>query len=487
MSLAGIINALRNHLSETEASVRALKRRRGPTEEPVPKERDEKKRQEEEEAASCCSAAASAVASTSAATLVAQQRRAQAVAARLACERYAPRTEEHFVGNKESRATALRWAQKALRAYLESSAAPSFAEKKPLREAAMLLHGAVGSGKSTWARFAAEKAGFAVTVFSSGCQGNQEHEKLDYWIQTQPSHDLSGKPLLLILEDVEELVELFPGLMQSRTRCPVICTGGPAVDAAFKRGCSQSLYFSSLSNAEARQVIARVFGSAPSEGQLRSIQECAQGDLRQIQMLAEQRAWGLSSPVALNPYRVYDRSRMVLRRRAGQRRLSFAELCEPHENAAAVASILNHNYPSLCCKRSHDQSLEQYARFLEDAAFMDVHSCLELLPLSCQGKMNKLGEEELPETFFLEQPFRQRWNEEGVPARRRFTPGDDLCASLLHVRLGTAALTKQASRGGREGSYLSAACRMTARHALDRLELMHEHAGLSVTRLDHEV
>lgn len=480
MSLAGIVNALRKHLSETEASVRALKRRREPTD-PLPKEKtgEEKRRASE----AFCAAASSCAASAE--TLVEQQRRAQAAAARLACERFAPRTDAHFVGNEESRAKALRWAQQALRAYLSHSTSSS-AEKKPLREAALLLHGAVGSGKSTWARFAAEKAGFAVAVFSSGCQGSQEHEKLDYWIQTQPSHDLSGKPLLLVLDDVEELVELFPGLMQSRTRCPVICTGGPAVDAAFKRGCSQSLYFGALSDKEARQVVARIFGAAPSDGQLRSIQDCARGDLRQIQLLAEQRAWSLSGPVDLNPYRVFDRSRMVLRRRAGQRRLSFADLCEPHENATAVASILHHNYPSLCCKRSHAQSLEQYARFLEDATLMDVHSCLELLPLSCQGKMNKLSEQELPEAFSLEQPPQQRWKENGAPARRRFSPGDDLCSSLLRARLGAAELTTQASRG-RAGTYLSAACRMTAQHALDRLELMHEHAGFSVARLDHEV
>ena len=414
----------------------------------------------------------------------------------LPCDRYRPRREEHYFGNSQARAQVRDWLRAVLARMLRGGG-----KKTSLEQAALLIYGAVGTGKSSWAHYAAEKLGFAVVSFSSADQGELEHQKLDFWLRAQPSHDLRGTPIVAILDDADELLKAYPRTRRVSPRCTVILTAGSVVDASLRKGCHEAVRFDPLSLREATQVVRRVIPGASDE-QAALAYGCAGGDIRQLQFLAELRSWNCSSAVDMSSNRGCDLARAALlsassgaaTRRSGARTVAVAS-DETDENAHFVAELLQYNFPMHC--QESPRALENYATVCGDAASLDARGCLCLMPLVVRGKgLRFAGALEMPPAQRAASstmwPGRGGGSSSGadplgeerapmgalapvapwVEPRRRFRPGDDLAAQLLGARLGWQALEDLSVREHRSGealqeSYLSRACMMSAARALE--------------------
>lgn len=427
----------------------------------------------------------------------------------LPCDRYRPRWEEHYVGNSQARVQVREWLRAVLARMLQGGG-----KKTSLEQAALLIYGAVGTGKSSWARYAAEKLGFAVVSFSPADQGDLEHQKLDFWLRAQPSHDLRGTPIVAILDDADELLKAYPRTRCVSPRCTVILTAGSVVDAALRRSCHEAVRFDPLSLREATQVVRRVIPGASDE-QAELAYACAGGDIRQLQFLAELRSWNCSSTVDMSSNRGCDLARAALLSassggaplRSGARMVAVASE-ETDENAHFVAEVLQYNFPMHC--QESPRALENYATVCGDAASLDASGCLRLMPLVVRGKgLRFKGALEMPPAQSAAASSRT-WHGRGggssssgadalgeerapmgalapaapwVERRRRFLPGDDLAAQLLGARLGWQALEHLSLREHRSGealqeSYLSRACMMSAARALELREFAEQAQAL---------
>ena len=425
----------------------------------------------------------------------------------LPCDRYRPRREEHFVGNSQARVQVRDWLRAALARMLRGSG-----RKTSLEQAALLIYGAVGTGKSSWAHYAAEQLGFSVVSFSPADRGELEHQNLDFWLRAQPSHDLRGTPIVAILDDADELLKAYPGTRRVSPRCTVILTAGSVVDAALRKSCHEAVRFDPLSLREAMQVVRRVIPGA-SEEQAALAYGCAGGDIRQLQFLAELRSWNCSSAVDMSSNRGCELARAALlsassgpvARQAAARAVAVAT-DETEENVHFVAEMLQYNFPMHCQKSP--RALENYATVCGDAASLDARGCLRLMPLVVRGKgLQFEGALEMPPAQRAASTMTRHsrgggssngtdpLGEERAPMgalapvapwvepRRRFRPGDDLAAQLLGARLGWQALEDLAVREHRSGealheSYLSQACMMSAARALECKEFAEQVQAL---------
>ena len=417
---------------------------------------------------------------------VLEARRKQLVCPRLPFELYHPVREEQYLGNLSGRKRAHQWVKNVLKSLLQRT--PE--QPKALEKASLLLYGAVGTGKSSWARFIAKKEGFSVSHFSMADHGELEHQKLHFWLQAQPSHDLRGRPVIAVLDDVEELLRAFPSVRRVRPRCPVICTAGSVVDPWLRLGCSEAIRFEPLGLMDAGKVVRSVLPGA-SDQQIARAQTCARGDIRQLQLVAHLATWNLSGAVDMSAARTYDRARLALTGDGAKKPPSFQELCEEEPGDCAVASIIHYNFVNFC--RRDQNFLSHYVSFLEDAVHMDVTSSLHLLPASCRKKVASATS-----STVLEAPpkpwcssydmshgaescsFESAQPEIGAYApppnwvnrRQRFRTGDDLCANLLLRYLGKERLSNLSLQEHRSGeplhlSTLSRTCMMTPQRALE--------------------
>jgi hypothetical protein len=416
---------------------------------------------------------------------------AAAPASRLPFDVYHPREEAQFLGNRRARERARQWLARASLDLLQPEAA---ARRRPLEKAALLLYGPSGTGKSAWARFLVEARGLSVSSFSMADHGGREHEKLDHWLGTQPSHDLKGRLNVIVLEDVEELLRICPSARRVRPRCPVILTAGNDLDAsALRRGCDEALFFAPLWPQDAARVVRRVAPEATA-AQVQLAVDCAAGDIRQLQLIAASKLWELPGGVELSGNRAYDRARKVLqeaRRPPGHR---GEELCL-EEDCFSLAPIVHYNFPRLC--EPDAAFVEHVAAFLSDAACFDAARCLHLLPLACRGRGLREPRGALqpppPASYASSAPpasqRRAREAKDGAEAptgayaeppqwverKHRFRPGDGLAAGLLAGKLGARGLEALGKAEHRSGepfakAYLSRACMLSAQGAEELLE-----------------
>lgn len=408
---------------------------------------------------------------------------------------YHPREESEFFGNQRARERARQWLEKAALAALQ----PAATDPRPLDRAALLLYGPAGTGKSAWARFLVEAGGMSVSGFSMADHGSREHEKLDHWLGTQPSHDLKGRLNVIVLEDVEELFRLCPAARRIRPRCPVILTAGNDVEAsALRRSCDEAVFFAPLWPQDAARVVRRVSPGATA-AQVELTVDCAQGDIRQLQLVASSRLWDFPGGVELSGNRAYDRARKVLEQARRPPSQGGEELCLGEEDCFPLAQILHYNFPRLC--KPDEAFVGHFASFLSDVASFDATRCLHLVPLACRNRglqevrgalkppppatyaaspgqqassqrrarEARGGGAELPATGAHAEP--PQW----VEKKQRLRPGDCLAASLLSCKLGKRELESLGKAEHRSGepfskAYLSRACMLSAQGAEDLLD-----------------
>jgi len=398
---------------------------------------------------------------------------------------YYPRKESQFLGNEEARKRARIWLEEASLGALQQTSS-----RRSLDKAALLLYGPTGSGKSAWARFIVESRGMSVSSFCMGDHGGREHEKLDFWLGTQTSHDLKGRLNVIILEDVEELFKLCPSARKVKPRCPVIFTAGSLLDASLRRSCNQAIFFGPLRTRDAAQLVRRIAPEA-TDTQVRLAQECAGGDIRQLQLIASSKLWNTPGGVEMSGNRSYDRAREVLYRASQPAKKRPQGPCLEEEDAYSLAPIVHYNFPDHCAQ--DDLFLENFSSFLSDAATFDAYRCLQLLPLACRnrGLREVRGALKPPPqaTYASLAPQGQRQDrptkeEEATGAHAaaplwvnrkcRFKSGDGLAASLLSDKLGRAELTRLSQAEHRSGesfskAYLSRACVLSAQEAVGLL------------------
>ena len=401
---------------------------------------------------------------------------------------YYPKKESQFLGNEEARKRARLWLEEASLAVLQQTAS-----RRSLDRAALLLYGPTGSGKSAWARFIVESRGMSVSSFCMGDHGGREHEKLDFWLGTQASHDLKGRLNVIILEDVEELFKLCPAARKVKPRCPVIFTAGSLLDASLRRSCDRAIFFGPLRARDAARLVRRIAPEA-TDTQVRLAQECAGGDIRQLQLIASSKLWNTPGGVEMSGNRSYDRAREVLDRASQPAKRRPQDPCLDEEDAYSLAPIVHYNFPDRCAQ--DDLFVQNFSSFLSDAAAFDAYRCLQLLPLACrnrglrevrgalkpppqatyasrasqgqrQDRPSKDGEEVPTMGAHAEAPH---W----VHRRCLFKSGDGLAASLLSGKLGRAELVSLSQAEHRSGeafekAYLSRACALSAQEAVGLL------------------
>jgi len=401
---------------------------------------------------------------------------------RLPFQRFRPEKLEHYVGNRDSRDAAAIW----LKLWTTT-----LALQKPRKtvEAMLLLYGHVGAGKSTWARYVALQGGFSIATYSPGDGGGHDVQKLDFWLRSQPSRNLRGQPMAVVLDDVDELFRVCPAAMSIKVNCPIIATAGPAPDAALRRKCSKAIHFAKLQPYDASKVVLRLMPNA-GEGAVKTIVQQANGDIRQLMIRSSLGLWNVAG--------VTDEGGTSFGRAQGALH-GEAPLDEDCEDDRHSYRIMHHNFHKCC---PDDGFLRTYAGFLGDVSALDAMSAMHLTPFAVRrwrGMRSGWRLDALPisdkskEDCDVEASVRSSAgdpeetmgayarNRDWVSRRPTFKPGLQFACSLLMGKLGTG-LASEAAKEHYCGELLEEAClstslRITAQHVVEIAGYFEDFAG----------
>jgi hypothetical protein len=156
-------------------------------------------------------------------------------------QRVAPARAADLIGCKRQR--------EALASYL----AGPFAEGK-VRDAAMLLLGPPGSGKTLTARLLLRESGFEVVEIGSHAAAATLARSIR---TTSPKSIIGGRPAALFVEDFDALVEAEPGILEMRLLAPLVGTA-PFLSSKVFGKVAHTVYFRPFYPNEAEAILARV-------------------------------------------------------------------------------------------------------------------------------------------------------------------------------------------------------------------------------------
>ena len=390
---------------------------------------------------------------------------------RLPFQRYRPEKLDHYVGNKDNRDLALQWLKKW-------KVTMALQRPKRVGEAMMLLYGHVGTGKSTWARYIALQEEFSIATYTPGDGGAHDVQKLDFWLRSQPSRNLRGQPMAVILDDVDELFRACPAARSIMVNCPVIATAGPAPEAMLRKKCAKAILFSKLLPHDASKVVLRLLPHA-SEGCVKSIVSQADGDIRQLMLRSSLGLWNVAGATD-GGETSFGRAQSALNRDD-----CLDEECGEDRQSQRV---MHYNFHKCCLDETF---LETYAGFLKDASTLDAISATYILPHAVRRWRGKKSEKWLdsppmmdvddnkdgnawPAAFSQpeERPtigaYAQR---EWISRKPTFKPGMQFACSLLVGKLG-ASLADEVAKPHSCGELLEEAClsasmRLAAQHVAE--------------------
>jgi len=280
---------------------------------------------------------------------------------RLPFQRFCPEKAAHFVGNAASRDAVVAWLK-------DWKASLAFQRPRKAAEAMLLLYGHVGTGKSTWARRAALLEDFSLAHYTPGDGGAHDVQKLDFWLRSQPSRNLRGQPMAVILDDVDELFRACPAARNIKVNCPIIATAGSAPEAVLRTKCSKALLFSKLQPYDAKKVVLRLMPHA-SEENVSKVVLLGDGDIRQL-MIRSCLGWNLPG-VTDGGDTSFGRALVALH---GEGALPGEGEEDGHSHR-----LMQYNFHR-CCPA--DSFLETYAGFLEDAAVLNATWAMDLMPFA---------------------------------------------------------------------------------------------------------
>jgi len=381
---------------------------------------------------------------------------------RLPFQRYRPERPEHYVGNLEGRNAAMAWLKRW-------KASLAFQRPRRAAEAMLLLYGHVGTGKSTWARYVALQEDFTLAHYTPGDGGAHDVQKLDFWLKSQPSRNLRGQPMAVILDDVDELFRACPAAKNIRVSCPIIATAGSAPEAALRTKCCKAIHFSKLQPYDAKKVVLRVLPPPASEANVEAIVRLGDGDIRQL-MIRSCLGWNVAG--------VTDGGDTSFGRAQGALH-GEGPLPEDGEEDGHSHRLMHYNFHSCC---PEDSFLETYAGFLEDATVLDAVGAMELMPFAIRRWRGRRGRRKggwgkldpLPAFDALEREgataaaFKEKTGEaeatmgayarhNWVARRPTFRPGLQLAASLLVGKLGPS-LAEEACKDHSWSESMDEAC-----------------------------
>lgn len=283
-----------------------------------------------------------------------------------------PRCIAQYVGNEDSRNKARDWLR---RWRLQAM------QKRPscIEDAMLLLWGPVGSGKSTWAQFIAAHEDFAVAHWTPGDTGSHETQKLDFWLRTQPTVNVEGKLMLVILDDVEELFRDCKAASKVKVKCPIIATAGAAVSANLRDRSSLAVPFHRIQDYDAKKVVRRIRPQA-DEDFVKYVLNQAGGDLRQLIIKASSNgAWcGVGSTDLYETG--YGRAIMVLN--------SDKKLCNDEWDYKGSRSdlLIYHNFHRCC---SDETFFVHYLGFLLSVVELDAIKAVNLVAFAARAWRNR--------------------------------------------------------------------------------------------------
>ena len=390
---------------------------------------------------------------------------------RLPFQRFCPEKAAHFVGNVASRDAAVAWLK-------HWKASLAFQKPRKAAEALLLLYGHVGTGKSLWARRAALLEDFSLAHYTPGDGGAHDVQKLDFWLRSQPSRNLRGQPMAVILDDVDELFRACPAAKNIKVNCPIIGTAGAAPEAALRNKCDKALFFAKLQPYEAKKVVMRLMPRA-SEENVSNVVVLGDGDIRQL-MIRSCLGWNLPG-VTDGGDTSFGRAQAALH---GEEALAVEGEDDRHSYA-----LMHHNFHGCC---PGDSFLQTYASFLEDVAVLDSIKAMHLVPSAVRRWRERRGRRQgwgkldpVPMVHALERDVDAAVKErpegeatmgayakhEWVARRPKFRPGLQLAAGLLVEKLGSRLAeeaTKEHSwQETMEEACVSSSLRLGAHHLED--------------------
>lgn len=287
---------------------------------------------------------------------------------KLAFQSMAPTRDEHFVGNEAVRQEARRW-------LLQWRKAPT--RRQEAARAMLLFYGPPGSGKTVWAKWILIQADFELRELTPSQVGAGRQQTPSAFLRAAQARPLSGKPLAVLLEDVEELFRRDPAAAKVPTTCPIIACAGPCPPRELRIQASKNLHFKRLLSWEATR-LARRFLPDASDRLVQAIVADANGDLRQLQLRcdprqADVRRAALAAADAMPT--PYDTARLALHDREHPLPLRGPrDVCRSREDVPLLAQLLIlENFPRACGGSGDPKSLDCMAGFMADACRLSTY------------------------------------------------------------------------------------------------------------------
>ena len=356
----------------------------------------------------------------------------------------------------------------------------------------LLLWGHVGTGKSTWAQYAAIHEDLVVAHWTPGDSGSHTTQKLDFWLKTQPAMDLRGKLMVVILDDVEELFRDGHDVTKIKVNCPIIATAGPSVSANLRNRASLALHFGRIGDADARKVVQRIRPQS-DRSFAEHVQKQAGGDLRQLMIKASSNGlWCRTGSSDLYETGL-GRAVMVLNSDVKLRG-------EEWDYKGSRSDLLIHHNFIKCCPE--ETFLVRYTGFLLAAAALDSTGSVKLMAFAARGwrgrksgdnlaslplEMIRVDDEATEEPTCVEIAddrsffeIRQEKESHWVYRRPSFKPGLHFACELLRKQLGGAVMSAEQRRhevkDSIEVACLSPNLRLGTDHIDDLLDSFHSLA-----------
>ena len=403
------------------------------------------------------------------------------------------------MGNENVRQAARRWLQQWQKAPMR---------RQEAARAMLLFYGPPGSGKTVWAKWILIQADFELRELTPSQVGAGRQQTPSAFLRAAQVRPLSGKPLAVLLEDVEELFRRDPAAAKVPTTCPIIACAGPCPPRELRTQASQHLHFKRLFHWEATRLARRFLPPDAPDRLVQAIVADANGDLRQLQLrcdprLADVRRAALAAADAMPT--PYDTARLALHGKEEPLPLRGPrDVCRSREDVPLLAQLLIlENFPRVCGGSGDPESLERMAGFLADACRLSTYDPasssgafdydpnapgLHLLPLVARrwrkgppagdaGALEPLGQhaqelaaqrrgapkeprpaaaaarksEDAEKSEGAEKDqeppiVAEQPRREWRPPPPRFRKGLQLAASLLQTRLGEAGLAEAAAR-----------------------------------------